>query len=39
VHRWAHLMEAQEPGLWRRYSPYRRGRWTRRRRSPNMRVN
>jgi hypothetical protein len=38
VHRWAHLMEAQEPGTWRRYSPHRHGRWTRRRR-PRLRVN
>lgn len=39
VHRWAHLMESQEPGLWRRYSPHRRGPWTRRRRRPSLSVD
>lgn len=39
VHRWAHLMESQDAGLWRRYSPYRRGPWTRRRRRPSLRVD
>jgi hypothetical protein len=39
VHRWAHLIEEQEPGLWRRYSPHRRGKWTLRRRRPRLLVD
>lgn len=30
VHRWAHLMATQEPGTWRRYSPFRSRTWTKR---------
>ncbi len=39
VHRWAHLMENQERGTWRRYSPYRQGAWRRRRRRPRLQVD
>ncbi len=39
VHRWAHVIEEQAPGVWRRYSPHRRGQWTARRRRPRLQVD
>ncbi|MBA2381724.1 MAG: hypothetical protein H0V73_06405 [Chloroflexi bacterium] len=39
VHRWAHVMEEQEPGTVRRYSPKTQGIWRRRRRQPQLRLN
>jgi len=38
VHRWVHLMEDQEAGRWRRYSPKRHGPWRRRRHQPQLRL-
>src|SRR4051812_44447229 len=37
VHRWVDVMEDQEPGTIRRYSPRRQSRWRRRRRNPQIR--
>jgi hypothetical protein len=37
VHRWAHVMEDQDPGTIRRYSPRSQSPWKRRRRKPQMR--
>ncbi len=39
VHRYAHLMEGQQRGTWRRYSPHRQGQWTPRRRRPRLRID
>ena len=32
IHRWAHAMQTQQPGTWRRYSLTKHGLWTVRRR-------